>query len=250
MAPYTVAQDTGGRSHQEDRYVAEEMERGYFFGVFDGHGGAEVSDMAATIAPQFFSSAFKKRNYRGCLKAMTRQLHETTKMLPSGTSMSVVFIPKKGRYAYAAVLGDSPILWHHKKKVCISPDHNIRSNPAEAAAAAARGGQIVNGYLMDPQAGASVGLQMARALGNVALDRVLAREPEIFKFPVSPKKPVIIASDGLLDPGHRVERQAEQIEILYSLARSGGEADVLLQDALSRQTHDNVTVIVYRHPAG
>jgi serine/threonine protein phosphatase PrpC len=88
-----------------------------------------------------------------------------------------------------------------------------------------------------------IGLQMARALGDAALDRVLNREPDLLTVELGAESVVLVASDGLLLP---LAPADSQLEILMERVRQGADAEALVQAALAAPTGDNVTVLVWK----
>jgi serine/threonine protein phosphatase PrpC len=253
IALVTFATAQGERDHQEDRAVHEWMEcpaapsaTGWLLAVFDGHRGAECSDKASKSLGKMFeaASAAQNGNVPETLRDVFRSLNALSSAMLSGSTASVVFIPQDAQEAYAAVLGDSPIaILDAKGAVRIGPEHNVRTNLKERAAAESRGGIYQGGYLEDSDR-PGVGLQMARSLGDKDLTRVLNREPEIQKLALGGRGIVLVGSDGLFSPGGG--SGLEQLTEILGKIRKGGGADVVVKDALARQTGDNVTAVVWR----
>ena len=219
-------------------------EQGTLLGVFDGHGGAEVSEFVSEELPAIFADLLlTTKTPRQTLKKAIERVAIETENYRSGSTLSLVFIPFKGRFVYCAVIGDSPIIIKDSKgNINIGPDHNVRTNEEEAAAAVERGGMIRDGYLLAGFYGP--GLQMARALGDAQLSRVLSRKPDIYSVRVNKDSFVIVASDGAFDPGHyEFEKAAEDVVKLVEL---GSEAQAVVTRAVEARTEDNVTALVAR----
>jgi serine/threonine protein phosphatase PrpC len=253
VARVSAASAQGERSHQEDRFVHQWIDLpsipkgiGWLLGVFDGHRGGRTADKASHEFIPLFSSMLDAHggNVPAALRDTFASLNKMTRVHICGSTASVVFVPQDAESVYMAVLGDSPVaVLSSDGKVHVGPDHNVRTNSRERSAALARGGVFYEGYLEDSQL-PGVGLQMARALGDADLDRVLSREPEIETFPLGGKGIVLVGSDGLLLPG--AGSNQDQLARLLSMIHQGADAEVLIQDALRRQTGDNVTAIVWR----
>jgi len=245
----TTAQIKGPRSTQEDRFVVATVSEGALLAVMDGHGGAEVADYVArhlkaaweTIRPEY-DVAPKMRQVVTALHMMTNEYH-------AGSTLSLVFIPTHEKVAYVAVLGDSPVIVSQPNGTLhISPDHNVRTNSDEARAAMSRGAVIVGGYMhagvlhTEPyHFGCGPGLQMTRALGDVELDSVLDRNPDVYSVPLG--EFVLVASDGLFDPAHSADpkRQAYDFAIMVGV---GATAEDLVHSV--KQPKDNVTAILWK----
>jgi serine/threonine protein phosphatase PrpC len=218
----------------EDTYIAEKLPQGHLFCVFDGHGGDEASQyMADNFAKYFDKQA-------SCLSAAFNRAANYLKDYPSGTTASVAFIPTNSRVVYTAVVGDSPIIIDTPQGYWFGPDHNVRTNLEERAAAEARGGHYSSGYIFRGNSGD--GLQMGRALGDASLAPVISAEPEISV--VTARNFILIGSDGLFDPAHHDFKVSA--EAVLTRISCGDDAQGLVDRALSIPTRDNVTAILVR----
>ena len=246
----TSASVQGGRSHQEDRSVCQWIETkdgsGWLLAVFDGHRGAVTAELAA----QELLSLFIKRlpihhgDAASTLRNIFRTLNDLTRAHLSGSTASVVFIPADAKVVTLAVLGDSPVAIRDSKgKIHIGPNHNVRTNMAERVASEVRGGVYRGGYLEDQEL-PGIGLQMARALGDADLSRVLERAPEVETVPLGGEGIVLVGTDGLLS--QRGGTNSEQLREIVAMIQEGAGADEVVADALARGTGDNVTAIVWR----
>lgn len=233
----------GQRPYQEDRYIREEFLEGTLLGVFDGHGGSEVAQIASEDFAVRFRTALVYHSAKEAMEVSVAYVNRRTQHMYAGSTLSVVFIPKDESVAVCAVLGDSPIIIKDAEgKINISPEHNVRTNAAEAAAAVARGGLIQGGYLF--QGFNNDGLQMARALGDSSLSEVLSRVPDIYEVPLGINSFVLVATDGAFDPSHR-SFVAEMNKIMEAI-ENGADAKTLVSRALAVPTGDNVTCILAR----
>lgn len=240
----TQATEKGRRDYQEDRKVVywSPGGNGYLLAVFDGHGGSECANYCAE---RLIALSHEVKSSSNCLEASFRSLFhylsDETEYMGSGCAASLAFIPADGRYVIIGVLGDAPVLVKKADgEVWLAPEHNVRSNRAEADAAIARGGFVQSGYLFTRLSGS--GLQMSRALGDRYLGPVLNREPEVFTLPTGPGSFVLVASDGLFDPSHETNPSvgiAQAIE-------AGVDASKLVEAALAIPTYDNVTAILVK----
>lgn len=255
------ATDQGARSYQEDRFVVRPVHAdnnsvtGLMLAVADGHGGDETSSyVERQLTNRLFDKILVKTNNNAnealaktfqYLNDSTFELSEKSNLhFESGTTLSLVFIPDSQERVHVAIIGDSPvILAYNDGTIRVSPEHNARTNESERKEALLRGGRFIDGYICHPFG--SRGLQMTRDLGFHAMGNVLKREPEIYDLPINKDAFMVVASDGLLDPSHESTTIEKEIKRMAKLVLNGAEAADLICDALSRQTGDNVTAIVY-----
>ena len=245
----SVARAQGLRQYQEDRYLKHRIDaaghKGLLMAIVDGHGGSSTAEMVAQSAVRLFTQALSeyKDNLEGALSKTVAELDRITREQKSGTTLSLVFVPDGESHAHVAVIGDSPVIIKDRKgKINISPDHNVRSNPEELQAAIGRGAHYEQGYIFNPHSGD--GLQMSRALGDRNLEGILSREPDVYSVELGVGSIIIIASDGVFDPGHADTLQ--EIHQALELVGGGGDARALVDDAIMRMTGDNASAIVWR----
>lgn len=244
----TVATHKGLRPYQEDRVFTASYEKGLLLGVFDGHGGHEASQRAVDELPGIFADEITepKATVRSALRKTIRKLAIMTQDYVEGTTLSLAFIPFRGSRITCAVIGDSPILIKDAEgKIVHSPEHNVRTNEAEAEAVRKRGGFVANGYAFHNRFG--VGLQMARALGDAELRKVLSTKPDIYSVKVNKDSFVIVASDGVFDPGHYGFEEAAAAVV--KMLEDGADAQAIVDRAVAAKTGDNASAIVARFEA-
>ncbi len=248
----TVHTSIGRRDYQEDRFFYEKFDLGYLMAIFDGHGGKEVAEVASKNLLNFFSQEHDNLKTKGqvdykiLLKSVTSRLSRSVEEYSSGSTMSLVFISRsEENAAYVAVLGDSPIVISNLDgNLFIGPEHNVRSNLIERKLAKKRGGFYSGGYIWNEETGS--GLQMSRALGDVdKFGHILSRQPEIMRVDIGKDSIILVGSDGLFDPKHTTNSR-EEAKRFIAMIRGGAEAKDLVDDALARETGDNVTAIVFR----
>ena len=247
--PVTSSTHKGLRPYQEDRLIIATYEQGFLLGVFDGHGGADTAHLASEEIPGYFADEITEEGAtpKTALENAIRKVVIQTQSFGPGSTLSLAWIPAKGDTVTCAVIGDSPIIVKDADgKINISPEHNVRTNYEERRAAEARGGFVSDGYLFQSYSG--MGLQMARALGDTHLDKVLSRVPDIYEVKVGAGSFVIVASDGSFDPGHYgFEKAAEEV---VKLVEGGGDAKAIVDRAVKIKTGDNTTAIVARFEDG
>lgn len=204
----------------------------------DGHGGSEVAEFCLHNLEKIFQDT--RGEIADLLNEVIKNLAEKTAHYKSGSTISIVSVTN--HWAHVAFLGDSPVIIRTAGgKIDISPEHNVRSNDAERLAAEKRGGVYINGYIYDSSN--EYGLQMSRALGDCRMGSVISREPEIYRRPVDQNSWILVASDGLIDPGHQGMENVEQIA---DMLNNGKDAGDLIEWASRGGLHDNATAIVWR----
>jgi serine/threonine protein phosphatase PrpC len=249
----TSASAQGSRTDQQDRYVTtripedpEKPLRGWLLAIFDGHGGAQVAELSVRELVSEFDKAWLDHGGQAdrSLRATVHALSEKTLEERSGSTVAMAYIPATADEVYWAVLGDSIVaLTDRLGDLQISPIHNARIHMDERRSAVGRGAVYVDGYLEDSRR-PGYGLQASRGLGDKDLARILNRDPDVRRFALGPQSIVLLVSDGIFDVmDHTVENQIKRI---VTLAQQGHDAQALVEDALSRETGDNVTVLIWR----
>jgi len=262
MSEISSAIHVGGRRDQEDRLVVRRVCAGSHTGVLlaiaDGHGADDTSsyvhlELSNGIFDKFLS---RTQNPIDALNRTFEHLNENTLEMfrksgahaESGTTLSIVYVADssaKTTTAYVGVIGDSPVICRHKDGALeILPEHNARSNERERKAAEDRGGIFENGYIRSSLS--DFGLQMTRDIGCHTIGNVLGRSPDVYVMSIHEGDIVMIGSDGLLDPLHQADHARQEMQRLADLAFEGAEANELIEDALKRETEDNISAIVYR----
>ena len=239
----TTAQQQGPRPYQEDTYgVFKYLDGGTLLAVFDGHGGKEASTILGEYLKTFQLSCFDSK---AMLKYLYASFDKLTEHCKSGTTASLVYITPDHNKAYVAVLGDSPVIIFDKNnRIWTSPEHNVRTNADEVQKVLARGGNVYGGYAFKTGDASffKQGLQLSRAFGNYGIREILSQEPELFEIELGPYSWILVASDGILDPGHK--NTEERINQIVAMITYGGNAETLVSNAIEKKTGDNVSAIV------
>lgn len=247
MNVITSAVRKGRRPYQEDRHCYLSIRgrnlKGWLLAVMDGHREDYVAEFCRTEIPKIFRLSEASQSEK-VLEELVTELSRQTAHSGSGSTLSLALVIDRPRIVSVAVLGDSPVVVYDGKKLHVSPDHNVRTNLAERAAAKKRGGRYDTrdgGYLYGLHYDLS--LQMGRALGDSWMGPALSHTPDIYTI----KNPrwVLVASDGLFDDTHRdTERLLLQVK---SLAIKKSSANDLMQWAERRgPIRDNATALVWQ----
>ena len=239
----TTASEIGKRSYQEDQAIVIRKDCNTLLAVMDGHSGSKTAEIIMQHLEQIFVATRKQypRTPKKLLFAVFEQLNCLTANEESGSTLSVVLVPRSERRAHVAILGDSPVVVKNPdQEAWVGPEHNARTNLREREAALSRGASYNGGYLHDPNSGK--GLQMSRSLGDVALHTILSRIPEVFSVPIEKGSAIIVMSDGVVDPVH--QEPSSRIERLLKIVAEDPRAAALVDDALQRGARDNITAVL------
>ena len=242
----TFAVEKGPRSYQEDRHlhikvVGESGPHGKLLAVMDGHGGKEVSEFCEKEIKNVFQLS-RPEQAEAALKDLVAWLSLRTAHFHEGSTISLALITDVPRKVSIAVLGDSPVVVYDKQgKLHTSPEHNVRSNIEERKGAEERGGIYGGGYIWNDLGDLGQGLQMGRALGDARLGNILSREPDVYT--IAEPLWVLVASDGLFDPGH--SNTDALVEEIRKYAERNANADELMKWAERRGLQDNATALVW-----
>lgn len=242
----TYSSRQGPHEEQEDYYFLSQIEeknlRGWLVAIMDGHDGKDAAEFCAKKISRFFKLKQADQTEEA-LRVLIEKLHYGTTLFESGSTISVAVILESHKKISVAILGDSPVVVLDKNgELHISPEHNIRSNPAEREAVEKRGGICKDGYVFADKDGD--GIQLSRILGDAHLSRIVSREPDVYT--ISDPEWVLLASDGVFDPGH--ESGFGDLKEIKKLAFSRATAKDIMQWAESRELKDNATALVWNKP--
>lgn len=244
----SAAVKQGLRPYQEDRHVRLRLDKpnlkGWLLAVMDGHNGKLVAELCAEKIGQIFQITDENQAEES-LRCLVVDLNSQTEVYSEGSTFSAALLLDNVPKVTVAVLGDSPVVVLDKKgNVHVSPEHNVRSNLEERKAAEQRGGIYINGYIHTDLSDLAPGLQLSRALGDSGLGNILSREPDIYT--IQNPQWVLVASDGIFDPGHKNTSQLLEEVKEYAMKRS--TAKDIMKWAESRGLEDNATAIVWNLP--
>jgi serine/threonine protein phosphatase PrpC len=259
---FTTATHIGRRSYQEDRLLTYvHGKTGTLLAVFDGHGGAECSEYLTESFVTHFYDVINdgKLDIKDGLRNTFATLALLTNDMRSGSTASVVFIPKEEDKAFIAILGDSPVIAESTTGIIhVSPEHNVRTNKEEAKAAEDRGGTIASGYVWNTPnhySDLARGLQMGRAFGDREMGQIVTKVPEVYEIPLGSW--LLLCTDGATDPGHgdteaAIREIVELVNWVPPVKRNLGQnfftndAQSIVDRAVNARTGDNVTAILWR----
>ena len=244
MSTITTSMARGPRGSQEDRSVVVSLRDGYLLAVFDGHNGNSVSDFCAKRLPglalQVWKDCQTNNDEYYYLRTIIQTLVSETATCVSGSTVSLAHVIESRGRVDVAVLGDSPVVVRSGVGSCwVSNEHNVRSNVKDRQFLESLGATIDHGYLcVECDGYFDKCLQLTRALGDSDFNAYLLREPECASCDLGDESIVALMSDGVYD--QRVVRRPADLSSI-----SIDNASIIVDGALQRGTHDNVTAIVW-----
>ena len=243
---YSVLTSIGGRKENEDRIdIDEEIYPNIkYYGVFDGHGGKEVSEFLRIYLKEILGQELiktKGKNLKNALENSIKIVNNLVDYKTTGSTCCVALIKNKIE-VYIANVGDSRCLVFDGKYAAFTKDHKP-GNPEEKKFIEKNGGYVVfrtndvprlNGFLA-----------LSRAIGDKGLTPALSANADVYNVRISNKTNfLILATDGLWD----VLENDEVLNGIYSLRRGGYTLNdinkVLLDTARERGSTDNLTTIL------
>lgn len=249
---FGFAEAQGPRPSMEDahQYIDAFMsnpDRKYI-GVFDGHGGDQVAKAVSNrlheiLAQQLAAGKPVPDALQSSFALMDQELSWANQV---GCTAVVAYMDKNT--LHVANIGDARAVMSKGKKAHeLTHDHKA-SDPAEVKRIRSAGGDV------SPESAASVArvhskagnaeLAVARAFGDHNYPGVTAM-PHLSEFDTTNSEFLILACDGVWD----VMKNQEAVDLINRLIASGEKdpntlANALVQDALSKGTHDNVTASI------
>lgn len=245
------ADTIGRRPTMEDEIRIMGQVRGEdedFVAIFDGHGGREVAQYAATNLHGIVAKKLKElTNVEASLKSAFLELNDGVKgqNLTGGTTALVALLSKTK--VYIANAGDSrAVLLRDNTTVRVTTDHKP-DIPEEQSRIEKSGGMVTK---ITNKQGKTISrvngmLAVSRALGDIFLQPFVTAEPEVFQFDLANNnKVLILACDGVWD----VLSDEETTEIANNEPNPELAAVKIRDAALAKGSADNISVIVVRFP--
>lgn len=252
------------RSDMEDARFYLDSDDWALAGVFDGHGGKEVSNFAQVEFQERFPKALKELNgnIHAAFEQVIHQIHSDVAKLSKwdsqGTTCAVSYIDKKEGFVYTATVGDSEAIKISREGKCIplSCVRNWHSKQDLARLKREHGSSAVeefirrNGNPKHLRSRLYNGVNLSRSIGDVE-EPALTHKPKITRAKIEKGDVLIIGCDGLFDfvDYKEIQNIAMQDRSFYSLFYRlfGGKslAHKLVDTAINRMNPhhcDNVTV--------
>lgn len=244
---WAIVTDQNKRDYQEDRAICIEManefeKQGDFFGVYDGHGGSQTSEMLEQTLHGYFAFALRKWKdvEDAFFYAFLQAEQYALQSFDDGSTAVAVYIDNNNML-HVAWVGDSRLVVDGG---LITDDHKP-DRPDEKERIENEGGQVIMHGVARVD-----GLAVSRSIGdrkikhNGHLHRIIA-VPEYAQYQLSENNHfIIVASDGLWD----VVSNDEAIELVKERLDDGQSCNtaayVLKEEAINRGSQDNITVMI------
>lgn len=261
---FGVAAEQGKRKTMEDAHSVVIGDGYGWYGVFDGHGGAEIAQLAARSLHTIARDAIlnKKLNFTHLFTLFDDFLDGRPQRKSSAYeqgSTAVIALIQEGVLTVAN-LGDSrAVLCTSGKALRITKDHKA-TDPDEQSRIQAISRSlvenheelcgIIQGYIRSEKR-KNFGLAVSRALGDKAYQPCVSFIPDIFTIKIAPEDQfLILACDGLWD----VISDQQAVDFVMGVRNIGITspdeiAQKLVSYALELGSADNLTVILIMLPA-
>lgn len=265
---FGVTSEQGARKTMEDQHTAMNENSIPFFGVYDGHGGTHCAEFLKENLHGYVLSHPKLLDNpelalrEAIAQAETKFMEKCrAEKIESGSTAALAIILKDK--LVTANVGDSEIvLSRDGQPVLLTTKHQLGSNEKEVERVKNCGGRIYHSRVGHPKFNPQlVSLAVSRAIGDAGFkleeytdgksSGVIA-DAETQQYDLTPADEfLIIACDGLYD----VMSYQECVSFCRDLVRSGKHSQeishLIVSEALSRGSTDNVTVLfVLLQPAG
>lgn len=235
----------GLRETNEDTHVIYETKNLKIYGIFDGHGGNEVSNFLKCNIPLFLKHKkiifpLNKKQITEIFSNIQKYISEQPYGLTTGSTCCIILIHSYNNVhtLYCINVGDSRAILFTKNKILpLSIDHKP-TNPTEIKRIMKMGGKIRR----DGSEYRINGLSLSRAFGDASSPETFP-EPDITSKILTDDCFFVIGCDGLYDVMTNNDIYYEVYTFIHKTYKSN-IAKELTTKALKNGSHDNVTVIV------
>jgi protein phosphatase 1L len=207
-----------------------------FFGIFDGHGGNEVSQY---LENNLLNNCIKEKSIPKGFAQTDSEILKINDMTKQGSTAITAFIA--GKILYVANVGDSRgIISINGQAKSMSKDHT-ENNASEKIRIENAGGRFYDGRVAILKNRTFMGVTPTRSFGDYFLKQYIISTPEIEQIELSNEHEyLILASDGLWD----VVGNKEAINLVTSCKAIQAVSEELIKLATLRKSDDDITVIV------
>lgn len=229
-----VSQCQGLRSHMEDTYSIDRIDRTTVVGVYDGHGGSRVSQHLSSVFGRRLA-ALESPGSHSLRRAFLDADEDIVRVLPEGQGSTACVAVVRPCEVWFVNCGDSLACVGYRGGgvEMASYEHKVSN---ELARLRARGAEITYG---DGTARIHGCLNVSRSFGDARWKRFVTAAPYVRAFKRASIEYAVLATDGVWDvmDAHDVDR------IVRSRPRAAAATDIL-REARRRRSGDNMTAAV------
>lgn len=249
-------EDIGERTYMEDMMSFDiHLPYGFsYYGVFDGHGGPEVSTYLQThmrnILKYHILSSLNDHKIND--NEVSTMLYDSIKhivndlpyKLAINTGSTAVIILKRHNTLWVANIGDSRAIMNQgHKSIPLTRDHKP-NDPEENERIVRLGGKVIKAFPGDAYRVNGI-LALSRAIGDFSLSPHVTWKPDISIYHTTPSinHYVMVATDGIWD----VLSNNEVVDIINQKAIENRWKDIghtLITLARSRKSTDNISCML------
>lgn len=243
---YGYCEDNGQRDYMEDQGKAIENLNGdpnqILFGIFDGHGGGEVSKFLQDNIGPYMKKMLPFKDFPKDFSNLFSVLDDKINTLDvpeAGSTASVAYIEKLNgkRMLHCASVGDSRcVLVRKDKTLRLSHDDRVE-DPKERERIIKNGGIIYNGRIIGQ-------LMLSRCFGDWAIKEYgVIVNPHVANIELTDDDLfLVIASDGVWD----VIKDEELKELTKTNTNTLEISKNIIVEALRRGSEDNISCFVIK----
>lgn len=242
----------GKRPYMEDAVLTVEKvlaQKDMLIGIFDGHGGSIVAELAQTRLPDVVRTVNGRvQEPRALLQQSLLQLNAEIKADPRlnnmGATAAVVYV--RDGFVYSANLGDARTVISTKKNapIRLSKDHKA-DDPAEIQRIEQAGGHVTPAIAGVDVARVNGSLAVARALGDHSMNGLVSGEAYVAAHKVeSDNQVVVTACDGIWDVISDEDAVRIVMEVKNKKGNEQAAARALVEAAYNRGSSDNLSAAV------
>lgn len=245
--PSYCVESQGLRSNMEDFMCHATAPDFELWGVFDGHGGEQISKLASTHLPRYVYNCIANKKYPMISNRIKKAFSKFDKFIWKneliGGSTANILIEYKNQY-FSVNLGDSKMILidlEKERQIFETQDHDPTSQ-LEHERICNAGGYVLNGR-------ANGLLSVSRSFGDFLKDtnkynknKIISAEPDIYTLGNADNlknKIAVLASDGVWN----VNKTSSISSLVVKMSQ---EPELLCHEILNNSvsSYDNVTVMV------